>query len=179
MRFNVAQLLKSNTGAIRQYQVHEDITDLDPSISPLSELNGNVQVIRTAEGILVRGDLYTSVELDCSRCLDTFSMAVRFHVEEEFFPTIDIITGARLPLPEDADPATLIDIHHILDLTEIVRQDLMLAVPMVPICRTNCKGLCPSCGENWNEGSCDCQEEELDPRFAVLKELLRQETIKE
>jgi uncharacterized protein len=85
------------------------------------------------------------------------------------------MTGARLPQPEDADIATQIDDHHILDLSEIVRQDLALALPMVPLCRTACKGLCSNCGQNWNEGDCDCETEELDPRLIVLKELLDQE----
>jgi len=133
-------------------------------------------LIRTAEGVLVRGNLYSNFELDCSRCLEEFSMPVRFQFEEEFLPTIDIITGAHLPLPEDADRATLIDIHHILDVREIVRQSLMLALPMVPVCRTTCKGLCPNCGQNWNEGECDCREQELDPRLAVLKQLLDETT---
>ncbi|HZQ07047.1 MAG TPA: DUF177 domain-containing protein [Anaerolineae bacterium] len=172
MRYNVSQLLKSNTGTARHYELHEDIRDLDPTIKPLTDLNGTVELIRTNDGILVRANLYTSVELTCSRCLTEFAMPVRFRIEEEFHPTIDILTGARLPQPEDVDPATQIDIHHILDLSEIVRQALTLTLPMVPICRTACKGLCPNCGQNWNEGDCDCTDEELDPRFAVLRKLL-------
>lgn len=172
MRYNVSQLLKDHIGATRQYQLHEDIADLDPALKPLTALNGNVELIRTNDGILVRADLHTSLELACSRCLTSFSLPVRFKIAEEFYPTIDIITGARLPQPEDADTATQIDAHHLLDLTEIVRQDLTLALPLVPLCRNNCKGLCPNCGKNWNEGDCDCEDQELDPRFAVLKQLL-------
>lgn len=177
MRYNVSQLLKEHVGATRDYQLHEDITDLDPSLKPLSDLNGAVQLLRTNEGILVRTNLYTNVELECSRCLTPFSLPVRFKIEEEFFPTIDIVTGARLPKPEDADEATLIDSHHILDLSEIVRQDLMLALPLVPLCRNDCLGLCSNCGKNWNEGDCNCAEQELDPRFAVLKQLLDENKI--
>ena len=172
MRYNVSQLLKEHTGPSRHHQLHEDISDLDPTLKPLTALNGNVELIRTPDGILVRADLHTSVELTCSRCLTQFSMPVRFKVDEEFLPTVDIMTGARLPETEDTDPATLIDIHHLLDLTEIVRQDLNLALPYVPLCRNECKGLCPNCGQNWNDGDCDCTEQALDPRFAVLQQLL-------
>lgn len=173
MRYNVSQLLKAHTGEVREYQLHEDIADLDPELKPLTALNGAVELIRTTDGILVRADLFTTVELQCSRCLTAFAMPLRFQIEEEFLPTIDILTGARLPQPEDADTATLIDAHHILDLTEIVRQGLTLALPMVPICRSACRGLCPSCGQNWNEAECDCVHEELDPRLSVLRELLQ------
>lgn len=172
MRYNVSQLLKEHVGATRHYQLQEDISDLDRSLKPLTDLVGNVDLIRTNEGILVRADLRTNVELTCSRCLVQFSMPVRFKIEEEFHPTIDILTGARLPQPDDADEATQIDAHHLLDLSEIVRQDLTLALPLVPLCRNDCKGLCPNCGKNWNEGDCECADVEMDPRFAILKQLL-------
>ncbi|TAH49942.1 MAG: DUF177 domain-containing protein [Chloroflexota bacterium] len=172
MRYNVSQLLKEHVGATRHYQLQEDISELDPSLKPLTDLVGNVDLIRTNEGILVRADLRTNVELTCSRCLVQFSMPVRFRIDEEFHPTIDILTGARLPQPDDADEATKIDAHHLLDLSEIVRQDLTLALPLVPLCRNDCKGLCPNCGKNWNEGDCECADVEMDPRFAILKQLL-------
>lgn len=172
MRYNVSQLLKEHVGATRHYQLQEDISELDPSLKPLTDLVGNVDLIRTNDGILVRADLRTNVELTCSRCLVQFSMPVRFKIEEEFHPTIDILTGARLPQPDDADEATQIDAHHLLDLSEIVRQDLTLALPLVPLCRNDCKGLCPNCGKNWNEGDCECADVEMDPRFAILKQLL-------
>ncbi len=172
MRYNVSQLLKEHVGATRHYQLQEDISELDPSLKPLTDLVGNVDLIRTNEGILVRADLRTNVELTCSRCLVQFSMPVRFRIDEEFHPTIDILTGARLPQPDDADEATQIDAHHLLDLSEIVRQDLTLALPLVPLCRNDCKGLCPNCGKNWNEGDCECADVEMDPRFAILKQLL-------
>lgn len=174
MRYNVSQLLKDHVGATRQYQVHEDISDVDESLKPLTALNGSMQMIRTNDGILVRADLYTNEELTCSRCLTQFATPVHFKIEEEFMPTIDIITGARLPKPEGEDDAALIDAHHILDVSEVVRQNLLLAVPLVPLCRNDCQGLCPNCGKNWNDGPCDCHDDELDPRFSVLRNLLDQ-----
>ncbi|MBI4670573.1 MAG: DUF177 domain-containing protein [Chloroflexi bacterium] len=172
MRYNVSQLLKGHVGETRHYQLQDAIPDLDPAIKPLTDLVGVVDLIHTNEGILVRANLRTTIELTCSRCLTEFAYPVHFQVDEEFHPTIDIVTGARLPQPEDADQATQIDIHHLLDLTEIVRQGLTLTLPMAPLCRNNCRGLCPNCGKNWNEGPCDCKTESLDPRLAALKNLL-------
>jgi len=172
MRYNVAQLLKEQSGQTRQHALHEDISRIDPDIVPLSTLDGNIQMLRTADGVLVLGQVNTSVELVCSRCLDEFSLPLRFNLEEEFRPTIDIVTGAMLPISEDDETATRIDEHHELDLTEVVRQDILLALPPNPICRTKCLGLCPTCGKNWNEGPCDCKHAEIDPRWQSLKELL-------
>lgn len=174
MRYNVAQLLKSTTGATRTYKLHEDISNIDPAVTPLTSLDGSVNLIRTGDGILAMGDLYTTIELTCSRCLEVFSKSLRFRVEEEFIPTIDLLTGARLPLAQANDTATIIDSHHVLDLTEVVRQDLILAVPMHAVCRSGCKGLCPNCGQDWNEGDCKCAPQELDPRLAALRQLLEE-----
>ncbi len=174
MRFNVAQLLKEQTGGMRQQGLREDVSQLDADIVPVSALVGRVQLIRTVDGILATGTLQTSVELVCSRCLEAFSMPIKFLLEEEFHPTLDIVTGASLPRPDDDEMATQIDAHHILDLTEVVRQDILLAIPPNPICRSSCAGLCSICGQNWNEGPCDCEHDEGDPRLQVLQQLLNQ-----
>jgi uncharacterized protein len=97
MRINVAQLLKEQSGNEREYDLREDISQLDPEIIPLSALTGKAQLIRTSDGVLVHGTMRTNLELNCSRCLDPFSMPVQFLLEEEFRPTIDIISGATLP----------------------------------------------------------------------------------
>jgi uncharacterized protein len=60
----------------------------------------------------------------------------------------------------------------VLDLTEVVRQAIFLAIPMSPVCRADCAGLCPQCGQNLNEGQCHCVSEVVDPRLEVLKQLL-------
>lgn len=172
MRYNVSQLLKSQTGTARHYQLHEDIRQLDAAVTPLSNLDGEVTLLRTADGVLATGNFYTTVEVSCSRCLDMFATPIRFNIEEEFHPSLDVVTGAKVPVTDDDEAATRIDVHHILDLTEVVRQDLLLAMPMHPVCRSACKGLCPNCGQNWNVGPCNCDLTDIDPRLAVLKNLL-------
>jgi uncharacterized protein len=165
-------LLKDETGQTREYRLHEDVSRLDPDIIPLSALDGDIRLIRTADGILVRGNLHSSVELICSRCAEPFSLPLQFHIEEEFRQTIDIITGASLPIPADDEAATQIDDHHEIDLTEVMRQNMLLAIPPYPLCRTKCAGLCSICGKNWNMGACECRHDDIDPRLQVLKQLL-------
>jgi len=177
MRYNVAQLLKEQSGHTRQYTLHEDIGRLDPDIIPLSALDGAIQLIRAADGIFALGNLHTSLELTCARCLNQFSLPLEFTLQEEFAPTIDIHTGATLPLTADDEAATRIDAHHEIDLTEVVRQNILLAIPPSPICRSKCAGLCPTCGKNWNEGPCDCKRDEIDPRLEQLKQLLDEEKV--
>ena len=168
MRFNVAQLLKRATGSSRRYQMRESIEGIDPALIIREPLVGQIEMVRTADGILVRGELTTAVELQCDRCLEPFIQKVEFEIEEEFHPAMDMSTGAQPPCDEEE---THIDEHHILDLTELIRQSIFLALPMHPVCRPNCLGLCDRCGQNLNEGPCDCKEPMVDPRLEILKKL--------
>lgn len=170
-QFNVAQLLKQPGGARRVYDI--DAAEgpvFDAEVSVAAPFRGRLQFMRVGIGILVTGWLETTLELACTRCLAPLQTTVRFEIEEEFKPTLDINSGARLPQEPDQDPATLIDERHILDLGEVMRQDLLLSLPPSPVCRPDCRGLCPMCGQDWNEGSCACQIQAVDPRWAALKD---------
>lgn len=172
MRFNVAQLLKSPTGASREYDLNEDIAGIDRDLDVIETLTGKIRFLRTDKGILVTGHLQTEVRVPCRRCLAPVTAPVEFDLEEQFRPSVDIFTGAAIPVEDGEDEATRTDGHHILDLTEVIRQNLLLAIPISPLCSPHCRGLCPDCGANLNEEPCSCQHEEGDPRLAVLRELL-------
>ena len=169
-QFNVAQLLKQPSGTRRVYDIDtSEVPPLDDDLKVITPFRGQVRFTRVGIGILVTGELETTVELECTRCLTAFQTPTWFEIEEEFRPTLDIQSGAKLPQEPDQDAATLIDQRHILDLAEVVRQNLLLSLPPSPVCRSDCQGLCPHCGQNRNEGSCDCDTEIIDPRWAVLK----------
>lgn len=172
MQYNVSQLLKQPTGTTRHYPIEADNSDLDPELEVAAPLLGSIRLIRTAKGVLVTGDLHTEVWVACRRCLEPFRIPVSITLEEEFRPTIDINTGASLPLPDDDEEATRIDAHHILDLREVVRQSILLALPPFPLCREDCKGLCPQCGANLNTETCNCESDSADLPLSKLRELL-------
>ena len=172
MKINVAQLLKQPSGTVRRHDLSEDIKAIDDDLRIQHLLTGNLKMIRTTDGVLVTGTLKTSLELECSRCLEPVSMPIELEIEEEFRPTVDIHTGATLPLADDDDKATRIDEHHILNLTEVVRQAIFLTLPMHPLCQEDCAGLCIQCGQDLNKGKCDCITEAVDPRLEILKQVL-------
>ena len=151
MQINVAQLLKAPIGSIRSYEP-SGVVDI---AGGSSMVRGELRLMRTDRGILVKGTLHTEVEVTCSRCLSLFSCPLVISMEEEYFPTTDVVSGASLPLPEEPGCFT-VDEHHILDLTEAIRQYALVATPMKPLCAKDCAGLCPYCGHNLNQGPCDC-----------------------
>jgi len=170
MRINVSQQLKESIGSVRNCEVSECI-DVAGSTGVIE---GEVRLVRTDRGILAEGTLYTEVEVTCSRCLSLFRCPLALTIEEEYFPTIDIVSGNWLPRPDEPGSFT-IDEHHILDLTEAIRQYALLAIPMKPLCREDCAGLCPYCGHNLNLGPCHCPSQAADPRWSQLIKLLNKQ----
>ena len=172
LQFNVAQLLKELTGGVREYDVDAPFRGkLGEDIITVGPLRGRIKLLRTGPNILVTGALDSLVEKVCARCLTAFSTVIKIELEEIFYPIVDILTGKGLPEPEDADIANRIDKQHILDLTEIVRQEMLLTCDGVLYCKADCRGLCAVCGQNRNEKQCDCQDNQIDARWADLLEI--------
>lgn len=172
MLHNVAQLLKESIGATRRIEISGDLQDLDESNPGPTHVEGEGILLRTAAGILVTAQIRVKLVQLCRRCLEPTRHEIRFKLEEEFVPSIDVRTGLRLPIADKDSPELVIDEHHILDLTEVLRQHVVLNGLGFGLCRHDCKGLCPECGHNLNLGPCQCQSPKVDPRLAVLAKLL-------
>jgi uncharacterized protein len=167
VQINVSQQLKATVGSIRNYKINENVNITDRNIN----VCGDINLMRTDRGLLVKGTLNTEVEVTCCRCLSIFRCPLVLNIEEEYFPTTDVITGSSIPKPDEPGSFT-IDEHNILDLTEAIRQYTLMAIPMKPLCRENCAGLCPSCGCNMNLVKCGCASRTIDPRWAELNKLV-------
>jgi len=133
MQINVSQLLQEPIGSTRDYQLN-GVVDITGEGNG-STVQGECNLLRTQRSILTKCALSTEVGLTCSRCLSRFRHPLKINFEEEYLPTLDVTSGAPLPLPEEASTFT-IDEHHILDLTEAVRQYALLAIPPPGLRRT-------------------------------------------
>ncbi|HEX77089.1 MAG TPA: DUF177 domain-containing protein [Dehalococcoidia bacterium] len=167
MQFNVSQQLKEPIGSTRSYPVDQMVSIPDLGTQAV---RGRVKMLRTDRGLLVQAELNLTMETACSRCLSPCSLPIQLRIEEVFSPSVDIHSGAPLPPPEEPGAFT-IDENHTLDLTEATRQYALLALPMKPLCRSECAGLCPQCGHNLNLGPCGCSPRPRDPRWALLEKL--------
>lgn len=176
LQWNVSQLLKEPIGATRHYAVRALPPQGDRELAAGSPVTGDISMLRTGEGILVEGALRGAIQVECSRCLRPLTLPVHFELQEEFKPTIDVTRGTYV-LVDEEDAALLIDEHHTLDLTEVTRQGLLLAAPMQVLCRPDCAGFCQTCGQDLNEGPCDCLPADVDPRWEQLSALLDDITV--
>jgi DUF177 domain-containing protein len=165
MDINVAQLLKENTGASREYELSSEI-NIDDKTALVS---GRLQLIRINLGVLVKGSLKAAMPLNCSRCLEEYRHAPEFNFAEEYRQTVDVETGVAIASAAAAE--FTINDHHILDLHEGIRQNILLTVPMKPLCNTSCRGICPVCGGNRNRRNCDCDNPQVDQRWEPLLKL--------
>jgi uncharacterized protein len=140
---------------------------------------GTVSFLRTDRSILVSVCLSVISTDQCSRCLEPLRTSYSIDFQEEFGPTVDIDTGLRLAPPDDMFE---IDERQTLDLNEAIRQYRLAWQSMKPLCRPDCKGLCPECGANLNLGPCACSvssEETSPPGLAALQEIRAQISNKE
>jgi uncharacterized protein len=167
LRLNVGFLLKEGIGYSREVtfdeselQVAEDLT--------VSQLHGAVTFSRTPQGLYAQGRLQAISHEQCVLCLTDVNQILTCKIGDLFiYP------------PENAPEDALTvgeDVH--LDLAPLVREDMLLSKPIRILCRKDCKGLCPNCGQNWNEGPCNCHEEKDDPRWAALEKLKKESASK-
>lgn len=174
--FNVSGLLREPVGAKRTYTLSELALRLDAD-SQATDIEGTVELLRIRTGILAQGRVAADVPIECARCLTETRTRVETDLEEEFRPSLDPRTGTVVQAVQNGeheDDFSLISPNHILDLTEPIRQSLVVATPYSPLCREDCAGLCPICGADLNEVGHSCAQPVGDRRLAGLAVLLDQ-----
>ncbi len=158
LKFQLGFLLEGTRGQISETELDVPRVRVADDVM-VDYLRGVLRFGRTSRGILVQGALNTTILLECSRCLANVPTALTVAVEELYISQPE--TDAEFTIGEDG----------VLDLAPLLRQEIILETPSSVLCKPDCAGLCPECGQNLNEGSCNCQREILDPRFAALKAL--------
>ena len=114
------------------------------------------------------GRMTGDIELACSRCLELYRMPVASDFDLHYVPHAENSGEDEKEVEED-DLSTAFYENDEIDLGQLMMEQFQLALPMKPLCRPDCKGLCPSCGTNLNTGTCDCNARWEDPRLAALK----------
>jgi uncharacterized protein len=162
LKLNVGYLLTEGPGHSRENEldVPSHIRVSDDLL--LDYLRGPLRLSRTSRGILVQGALNTRVHGECVRCLEEAAYEMEIPLEELYVH------------PPEPGAEFVVDDTGILDLAPLLREETILAMPKHLLCREDCRGLCLQCGANLNYGPCDCDMDDIDPRFAALKALKEQ-----
>jgi uncharacterized protein len=157
----------------------EDVLDLFEEGTATTPFRATVTVRAEGSGIFhVRGTVEATTELECSRCLKHFSFPVKeTEMDFELVPE-----GSRKLSPEHELGRAELDTEFYrggeIEPADFIREQLLLAIPMVPIHSPDCKGLCPACGTDRNERECNCRQEAMPEKenpFAALKKIIKPE----
>ncbi|HSH03062.1 MAG TPA: DUF177 domain-containing protein [Anaerolineae bacterium] len=161
LRFNFGHLLHSPYGTQRIIELDYPTIRLDPE-TILTPLVGSFKASRTSRGIYIEGELQSGTTTECSRCLDPVNVDLTLEMNDLFYYP-----------PPAPDGEFGIGDDGFLNLAPLVRELRELSIPIQLFCQPDCQGLCIECGQNLNEGTCDCEPDNIDPRLAILKTLLK------
>lgn len=157
--------------AVTRFHFEESASELDlpeKEVTLLVPARVDIAVLKSGTELICEAGVNASVQLECARCLTNFSLPVRAN-----FRFVLVLDDRRVGLDTgDEDYTFLSSQETSYDLAPRVRDAIILTIPLKPLCKTDCKGLCPVCGLDLNYESCNCQRKEIDPRWAKLKDLL-------
>jgi uncharacterized protein len=160
LRFNFGFLLEADISTSRIIEL--DYPSVEAEDVLLTPLRGAFEASRNSKGIYLTGELESNIQAECTRCLEPVLQPVTLRLDDLFYYP-----------PHTAPPGEpVVGDDGFLDLAPLLRQLSLLEIPMQVHCRPECKGLCPECGASLNEGPCQCEKDDFDPRLAGLRQLL-------
>jgi len=160
--------LEAGKGVFAHVYQPEELNPVDEwvRLSQPAEVKGNIK--HAGNEVFVSGHVETRVQLECDRCLKPLELPVSADFELEYITGADYESSSVAALSEEEMSVSVFD-GQAIDVDEIVKEQILLAVPARTLCREDCKGICPECGTDLNTSQCSCAEEEVDPRWAALK----------
>jgi uncharacterized protein len=161
LRFNIGFIIHEDAGYTKQFDFSIDELYIPPDLE-LADLTGKVTFGRTPQGIIAHVQASANLEAECVRCLDVFIQHVQTDFSELFAFDKRSIDDEGLLVPEDG----------YVDLAPMVREYLLLDLPIKPICQQKCTGLDPETGEKRTSEPTEDRKDQIDPRMEVLKKLL-------
>jgi uncharacterized protein len=163
MKFDISELLKKKNDELT-FELSFDENHLDRDdyrLNLKSPLKIKGKAVNNSDIVEVTGVFSVLVEVQCTRCLEVFEHFFNVDFEETFSKSL-----------ENEEFYQIIEGDLIFD--EMVMDNLILSMPVRLLCNEECKGLCHNCGVNLNKVDCDCEKETVNPKFAALKELFKQ-----
>lgn len=139
----------------------------------LSPVRVKLRIDKVGSEILAKGRALAGLELQCGRCLRSFSRDMDVDIDVVYHPVEELRDEEKYEVREDElDMGFYVGDE--LDVGELVTEQVLLNVPMKPLCSGSCRGICPKCGADLNIKACGCERREMDPRLEILKKLFEE-----
>ena len=144
----------------------------DPDFKVVAPVSLAFDIFKDKEQFRLVGRVQTTLELNCGRCLEPLTLPVDADFDLRYHPRAENTGGGEDEREiEEDDLTTAFYENDEIDLGHLMREQFNLSLPMKPLCRDECRGLCPVCGTNLNRSTCDCKREWADPRLDALRKL--------
>ena len=167
MRIELDKLEETGASFAHRYEPEEIVLDEEHArLTKPPEVSG--RVIRKGHEVRLRGKITAGAEVDCDRCLKTVVVPVETDFDVKYIPAADYRSSDAAELQEEDLSVSFFE-GKTIDVDELVREQVLLAMPARALCNEECKGLCPVCGANRNTDSCNCDSREIDPRWDALR----------
>jgi uncharacterized protein len=173
MNLDLTQFRQPETDVARQYEP-EEFEGRTSQFRVVEPVSLRFTVHKDKDRYRLVGVMKTALELTCSRCLEPFRLPVEASFDIRYLPQSEN-TGDEEREVEEDDLSDAFYRDETIDLRQLMEEQFYLTLPMKPLHREDCKGLCPSCGTNLNERTCTCQVRWEDPRLAGLKALINRD----
>lgn len=152
-------------------QIPVEKIDLDVGNVRLVDTVGfAADAVQNAAGVDIKGNIDYKAEIDCTRCLNPVSREASIAFDINYVSPEHFASATEHEIHGDDLETDVLEDDRI-DVREIVREQILLDLPEQMFCSEDCKGICPKCGADRNLINCDCDEKEIDPRWAALKDL--------
>jgi uncharacterized protein len=163
--------LEGGKGDFAHVYQPDDLNPVDERISLTQPATVSGKVRLAGNEVFVNGHVETRAQVECDRCLQPVEIPVNTDFALEYIPGSEYESGGAAELTEAEMSVSVFD-GQAIDVDEIVKEQIVLAVPTRMLCREDCKGICPECGADRNMGDCNCTIGDTDPRWAALKNLI-------
>lgn len=170
MVLDLTQIRQPETELVRRYEPSQ-FEGRGNDFRVVAPVDLRLKIYKDKNRFRLVGTMSTVVELTCSRCLEPFALPVDATFDVRYLPRAENVRGETEEV-EDEDLSEAFYRDDAIDLRQLMEEQFYLALPMKPLCRPDCKGLCPQCGTNLNTATCDCEVRWEDPRLAGLKALI-------
>jgi uncharacterized protein len=162
-RLNVGFIVHQEVGYKHEFPFEYEKIQIADDLD-LRHFEGVVNIGRTPQGLIVQADFSGDIALECVRCLNEFERRLDWEMTELYAFSEKSVSDSGLILPEDAH----------IDLQPLIREYALLEIPINPICKPDCKGLCPVCGEDLNQVDCGHKDINKESPFSALEDLLEE-----
>ena len=162
--------LEGTKGDFAHIYQPEDLNPIDERVRLSAPANVTGKIRLSGNEVFVNGSVDTRAQVECDRCLQPIELPVKADFALEYISGSEYESSAGAELTEAEMSVSVFD-GEAIDVDEIVKEQILLAVPTRMLCREDCKGICPECGIDRNTGNCNCVTNDIDPRWAALKNL--------